>query len=98
MSTQYWGAAKLQAPQTVAYTGTAGHTTNVVGNGVYKVRIVCTTDAFVLAHAPTDSDATTSTGHFWPANSVEYMTVNPGQRISAIQLSSGGNMYVSEAT
>lgn len=80
--------------QTVAYTGTAGKISNAVGN-VHVVRVVCTSDAFVnISKAGT---ATTS-DVFMPANAIEYFDITPGEKVSAIQSSSGGNLHVTELT
>jgi hypothetical protein len=86
--------------QKVAYTGTAGTIPNGVGAqtyGVgaqtYQVRIVCTTGAFVLI-----GDSPTATTSDMPtfADLPEYFTITPGQKVSAIQSSSGGTLYVTE--
>ena len=62
-------------------------------NKTYKVRIVCTTDAFVkVGDAPT---ATTSDPLF-PANAVEYVTITPGQKVSAIRSAADGSVHVTE--
>lgn len=82
--------------QKVAYTGTAAASA-VFGAGVSIVRVVCTTDACIkFAASPT---ATTS-DIFMPANHVEYFGVpeDGTYKVSAIQISSGGDMYVSEGS
>jgi hypothetical protein len=90
---QYIGTGRLGTHQSAAYTTTAGTITNAVGAQTYKVRIVCTTDAFVkVGDAPT---ATTSDPHF-PANSVEYVTITPGQKVSAIRSAADGSVHVTE--
>ena len=90
---QYFGTGRLSTHQSAAYTTTAGTITNAVGAQTYKVRIVCTTDAFVkVGDAPT---ATTSDPLF-PASSVEYVTITPGQKISAVQSIAGGTVHVTE--
>lgn len=91
----YVGTGRLGAAQSVAYTGTAGTITNPVGTQTYRVRVVVTTDAFVL-NVDTGSTVTAATGAYLPALIPEYFTVTPGQKMSAIQVSSGGTMYVSE--
>lgn len=89
----YWGVGRPGTTQNASYTGTAGVITNPVGVQTYKVRIAVTTDAFVsFGAAPT---ATTS-DVFMPAGSVEYFTITPGQKVSAIQSSAGGSVYVTE--
>jgi hypothetical protein len=90
---QYFGTGRLGTHQSVAYTGTAGTITNAVGTGVQKVRVIVTTDAYVkIGSSPT---ATTS-DVYMSAESPEYFTIAAGEKVSAIQLSSGGTLHVTE--
>jgi hypothetical protein len=89
----YWGVGRLGTHQSVAYTGTAGTITNAVGTGTLKVRVVVTTAAYVLIG---NSPTATSAAVYMPADSPEYFTVSPGQKVSAIQVSSGGILHVTE--
>lgn len=92
---QYVGTGRLSTAQNVAYTGTAGTITNAVGTQTYRVRVVVTTDAFIL-NVDGSGVVTASTGAYLPALSPEYFTVTPGQKMSAIQVAASGTMYVSE--
>jgi hypothetical protein len=93
MSIRYQMVGRLGTVQSAAYTGTAGTITNVVGSETYIVRVVCTTDAFVkIDNSPTATTADT----FLPANSPEYFTITPGQKVSAIQSTASGTLYVTE--
>ena len=93
MAHQYIGVGLPGTTQNVAYTGTAGTIANGIGLGVYKVRLMVTTDAFVKI----DSSPTATTADMYmPAFSVEYFSCRPGQKVSAIQVSSGGTLYVTE--
>jgi hypothetical protein len=92
---QYVGTGRLSTAQNVAYTGTAGTITNAVGPQTYRVRVLCTTDAFVL-NVDGAGVVTAATGAYCPALTPEYLTVTPGQKISAIQVAAGGTLYVSE--
>jgi len=88
----YWGTGRLGTHRSVAYTGTAG-TVAAVGAGVQKVRVVVTSGAYIkIGSAVT---ATTSDPYL-PADSIEYFTVNPGEVVSAIQVSSAGTLHVTE--
>lgn len=101
MAQQYIGTARWNGAtkQSVSYTGTAGTSANIVSSGIYKVRIVSTTDAYVLAvDGPAFTAVTTATGGYLPALSVEYISVSPGQKISAIQVSSAGTLDVMECS
>ena len=88
-TTSVW---KLGASKTVAYTGTAG-TTAEMGAQTYAVSITVTTAAFVAL----DKTATTA-DHFLPANTPLVVQCQPGQTVSAIQLSSNGSLYITELT
>lgn len=79
--------------QVVAYTGTAGTISNAVGSQTRVVRVVTTT----AAYAAIGTSATT-TDVYMPAGVPEYFLVTPGEKISAVQVSSGGNLHVTEMT
>lgn len=92
---QYFGTGRLDTHQSVAYTGTAGTIANIVGPYITKVRVVATTAAYIkIGNSPT---ATTS-DVYMPADSPEYFTITPGQKVSAIQVASGGTLHVTEIT
>jgi len=81
--------------QTVAYTGTAGTISNAVGDHIQVVRITTTTVAFIaIGVSPT---ATTS-DMYMAADESELFTIHAGQKVSAIQAASGGNLHVTEMT
>ena len=92
MAQQYIGTARWGAQTSVAYTGTAG-TVAAVSSGVYKVRIMVSTDAYVTTDGTTPS---ATRGAYMVASQPEYVTVNPGQTPSAVQVSSAGTLYVTE--
>lgn len=79
--------------QSVAYTGTAGTITNAVAQGIDVVKVNVTTDAYVsVSGTATTSDCLCLAG-------VDYWFPIPsGGKVSAIQLSSGGTLYVCEMT
>jgi hypothetical protein len=64
-----------------------------VSLGVNRVRILVTTDAYVkVGKSPT---ATTSDVYV-AALSPEYVIVNPGEAVSAVQVSAAGSVSVTE--
>lgn len=82
-------AFPIGTTQTVAYTGTAGVTTNAIGTSF--VRIVCTTAAFVTTGtAPT----ATTAGMYVPANCPEWFPIDPGHKVSVIRLTDSGTAYI----
>ena len=90
---QYWGTGRLGTHQSVAFTTAAGTISNAVGAQTYKVRVVATEAAYLLiAKSPT---ATTS-GVYMPADSAEYFTINPGEKVSAIRVDTDGTLHVTE--
>lgn len=89
------GPWRLSTHQSVAYTGTAGTISNAVGAQTRIVRVVVTTAAYVtIGGSPT----ATSSDVYMPANVPDYFKINPGEKVSAIQVSSGGSLHVTEMT
>ena len=90
---QYVGTGRLGTHQSVAYSGTAGTITNAISAGVKKARIAVTSAAYVkVGVAPT---ATTS-DPYMAADAPETVTIAPGEKVSAIQVSGGGTLHVTE--
>jgi hypothetical protein len=92
---RYVGTGRIGTKQSVAYTGTPGTISNPIGSQTYRVRVLCTTDAFVL-NVDGAAVVTAATGAYLPALTPECFTVTPGQKISAIQVSAPGTLNVSE--
>lgn len=87
-------ALRPNTVQSVAYTATAGTITNPVGANTTVVRVYCTSDAHIAFGA-----APTATTNDTPiaADAPEYFRVTPGvDKISAVQQSAGGSLYVTE--
>jgi hypothetical protein len=79
------------ASVTVAYTGTAG-TTAAINKEATSIRVMSTTDCFIeIGTAPT---AVANTGLYLPALVPEYFTCPANCKVSAIQVSAGGSLYV----
>jgi|694.fasta_scaffold57624_7 hypothetical protein len=89
---QYLDAVGLGASQAVAYTGTAA-ASNAFNAQTSVVRVVATTDCFISTGA--NPTATTSSAYL-PAGTVEYIRVNPQDKISAVRRSADGTLYVTE--
>lgn len=78
--------------ENLAYTGTAAASA-AFGSGIHHIRIVTTSAAYYkLGAAP----VATSSDTYIPADKIEIIRVNPGQKISFIQVSSGGTASVSQ--
>ncbi len=74
--------------QTVAYTGTAGLTSAISGE---VVDVLCTTDAYVTIG---DGVTATTSGYYVPAGVTYRFPITQGHTVSAVQVSSGGNLHV----
>ena len=82
------------ASYTVSYTGTAGNAT-AAGSGIRAVRIVTTTAAYIAI----GKDAVAVANDvYMPAGVPETFQCFEGERVSAIQVSSGGNLQVTYLT
>lgn len=77
--------------QVVAYTGTAGTSTAITAR---LVRVVTTSNAWVQAGASPTAQAATAGSIYSPANVVQYIPINSGWKVSAIQDTASGNMSV----
>ena len=85
-------AVGFGAVQSVSYTGTAA-VSNAVGANTRIVRLVATTDCHVAIS--TNPTATTSSAYL-PQGVVEYVRVNPGDKVSAIRRSQDGALNIVE--
>lgn len=81
--------------QTKAYTGTAGVIDDPISDGITIIRVWLTTAGFIAIGA---SPTATTSDIPMPANTPEYFVVPPGSKVSAVQSSSGGNLFVTEMT
>ena len=93
MGTQYSGVGRIGRHQSIPYTGTAGTIALTIQPGTYKVR-VCATSACYIAIG--SNPTATTAGVYMPGDSPEYFTCHPGEKVSAIQLSAGGTLHVTE--
>jgi hypothetical protein len=84
---------RLGAHQSASYTGTAGTISNAIGVGIDAVRVVCTTAAYVAI----GKDPTATTSDVYMAAGVpEVFIARSGEKVSAIQVASGGSVHVTE--
>lgn len=75
--------------QKIAYTGTAGVISNAVRAAI--VRVTCTTAAYVAFGV---SPTATASDMYVAADATEYFHIEPGHKVSAVQVSAGGTLYV----
>lgn len=89
----YLGVGRLGVSQDVTYTGTAAATASPVSLGVTKIRLTSTTDARIrIGKSPT----AVTTDPYLPGLSAEYFIISPGESVSAVQVSAGGILNVTE--
>lgn len=88
-------ASRNSTCQQVAYTGTAAVTTNAFGSQTKQIRVVANSACHILVSgAPTAA----TTDPFLPANWVEYISVNPGEKISAVRAATDGLVTATSGT
>jgi hypothetical protein len=86
------GTYAIVSNENVDYTGTAGQSA-AFASGIHAIRICASTASYYkIGTNPTATSADT----YLPADEVEYLIVNPGQKISFIQVSSGGKASISQ--
>ncbi len=86
------GTYAIVSNESVAYTGTAGQSA-AFASGIHAIRICASSASYYKIGAnPTATSADT----YLPADEVEYLIVNPGQKISFVQVSAGGNASISQ--
>lgn len=86
---------RLGTHQSAAFTATAGTIANGVGTSTRYVRVIVTSAAYVkIATTPT---ATTS-DVYMAANVPEIFRIGAGEKVSAVQVSAGGSVHVTELT
>jgi hypothetical protein len=66
-----------------------------VGAQTFAVRLVSTTDCYIYMDAA-GTAATSSIGWYLPSLKPEVFKVNPGWKISAVQVSAGGSIDIIE--
>jgi len=93
MSSQQHAIGRLGTNQNVAFTGTAGTTPNPISAGVYKVRVMVTSAAYVRVD---NNPTAANTDPIMAANFPETFFVSPGQKVSALQVSAAGTLSVAE--
>lgn len=88
-------SSRIGTTQTIAYDGSAA-ITNAFGSQTYQVRLAANS----ACHYKIGDGAQTATTSdpFLPANTVEYVTVAPGQRMAAIKAATGGLVTATAGT
>ena len=80
-------SSRVGATQTIAYNASVA-ITNAFGPGTYQLRLVA--DSACCYRIGDGAQTATTADPFLPANTIEYVIVSPGQRISAIKAATDG--------
>jgi hypothetical protein len=92
-------ASRQGTVQVVAYTGTAATITNAFGVETYTIRLSANSAChYLISEAAGVVAATVSNGSFLPANWVEFVIVQPGQKLSVIQAATNGLVTATAGT
>ena len=78
--------------QTISYTGTSVSTTNVTSAQIEYVRLVSTSGCHVLF----DEGTATTSDAYLPADVPEVFKVSRAKKISAVQNTTSGTLFVTE--
>jgi hypothetical protein len=84
--------------ESVALSSTVGNSTAVFASGCFQIRIAASQDVrFVVSEAPSVSSTVLLTGGAMvPAGQIDYVTVTPGQRLSATTTSTAATITVTQ--
>jgi len=88
------GTYAIVSNENVAYTGTAGQSA-AFASGIHAIRICSSTASYYKIGA---NPTATSSDTYLPADEVEYIIVNPGQKISFLQVSTSGSASISQVS
>jgi len=88
-------ASRVGVTQTIAYNASVA-ITNAFGPETYQLRLVA--DSACCYRIGDGAQTATTADPFLPANTVEYVIVSPGQRISAIKAATDGLVTTTAGT
>jgi hypothetical protein len=88
-------ASRVSTTQTIAYDSSAA-IANPFGSETYQLRLVA--DSACCYRIGDGPQTATVADVFLPANTIDYVTVNPGQRISAIKAATNGLVTATAGT
>jgi hypothetical protein len=90
------GHGRVLTVQTVAYTAASAQAANPFGPQTYQVRLCANSACHYKVGSGTI--AATTSDVFLPANWVEYVMVNPGESIAAIEAATNGLVTATPGT
>jgi hypothetical protein len=90
-------SARNITTQTIPYDGTVA-ITNAFGTQINQIRLVANSACHYRVYDVGGTATATAADPFLPANSLEYVTVTPGQKISAIKAATNGLVTATAGT
>jgi hypothetical protein len=88
-------SSRTGATQTIAFDASVG-ITNVFGSETFQLRLVA--NSACCFRVGDGAQTATVADPFLPANTIEYVIVSPGQRISAIKAATNGLVTATAGT
>ena len=88
-------ASRTGVTQTIAFDSSVA-IANAFGSQTYQLRLVA--NAACCFRIGDGAQTATNTDCFLPANTIQYVVVNPGQRISAIKAATNGLVTATAGT
>jgi hypothetical protein len=88
-------ASRVGVTQTIAYNASVA-ITNAFGPGTYQLRLAA--DSACCYRIGDGAQTATTADPLLPANTIEYVIVSPGQRISAIKAATDGLVTTTAGT
>ncbi len=83
--------------QTIAYDATVP-ITNAFGAQTRQIRVTGNSACHIRVYDPAGTATCTTADPFLPANWIEYLTVTPGQKISALKAATNGLVTATAGT
>jgi len=88
-------ASRVGVTQTIAYNASAA-ITNAFSSETYQLRLVA--DSACCYRIGDGAQTATTADPLLPANTIEYVTVSPGQRIAAVKAATDGLVTTTAGT
>jgi hypothetical protein len=96
----YQDSSRIFAAQSLSIGSVAASSTAVFGTQTYQIRLATVSPAlvkYIIAEAPSvSSTVILATGTLLPPNCIEFVSVNPGQRLAATTTSVSAVLDITE--
>jgi hypothetical protein len=95
---QKYPTSQAITTQSIAYTSSSAAASNAFGSETYQVRLAATSACLYKIGDGSQTAADDNTSVYLPAGVVEYVRVNPGQKIAAIRKGTDGLITATSGT